>query len=210
LTGVANILFDFGNVIIDIDIPGAIDRIAAFRSPKVSEETYDRELRKLVRKYEVDAISTDLFINGILKYADVSVQARDVIVAWNSMLVSLPEYRLTMLERLKDRFGLFMLSNTNYLHIEWVHEYLRTTHHIEDFESRFFDVVYYSHLIKARKPDSKAFEYVIEDAMITPEKTLFIDDNEANIETASDLGFQTLLSPSDKDVAEDLKLLGLY
>ncbi len=210
MAGVANILFDFGNVIIDIDIPGAIDRIAALRSPKVTEETYDREIRALVRKYEVDAISTDLFINGILKYADVKVQARDVITAWNSMLVAIPEYRLTMLETLKHNFGLYMLSNTNYLHIEWVHDHLRTTHHIEDFESRFFDVVYYSHLIKARKPDSEAFEHVIRDAMITPEKTLFIDDNEANIEAASALGFQTLLSPPEKDVAEDLKLLGLY
>lgn len=210
MTGVANILFDFGNVIIDIDIPGAIDRIAAFRSPKVSEETYDRELRKLVMKYEVDAISTDLFINGILKYTDHKVQARDVIMAWNSMLVTLPEYRLTMLESLKHEFGLFMLSNTNYLHIEWVHDHLRKTHHVEDFESRYFDVVYYSHLIKARKPDPEAFQYVIRDAMITPGKTLFIDDNEDNIAAASALGFQTLLSPPEKDVAEDLKLLGLY
>ena len=148
---ISNLLFDFGNVIIDIDIPGAIDRLGALKHPEVEDAEYDRQLRQLVRKYEVDAISTDLFINGVLKYAGHNVQALDVIKAWNSMLVDLPAYRLSMLEQLRSRFGLFMLSNTNYMHISWVHDHLRDAHQISDFEDRFFDEVYYSHLIKARK-----------------------------------------------------------
>jgi len=207
---VSNILFDFGNIIIDIDIPGAIERIGSLKRNDVSEQDYDSHIRDLVRKYEVDAISTDLFINGILKLSDVKVQARDVIDAWNSMLVGIPAYRLTMLQQLRGKFGLFMLSNTNYMHIEWVHAHLKRDHDIHDFETRYFDEVYYSHLIKARKPDHGSFRLVAREAMITPSKTLFIDDNEENIAAADLLGFQTLLSPPEKDVAEDLKLMGLF
>ena len=207
---IANILFDFGNVIIDIDIDGAKQRIGAMRRPDVPEEEFEQHIYSLISKYEVDAISDSLFINGVLKYSKRDIQARDVIDAWNSMLVGIPPFRLQMLEQLRQNYSLFMLSNTNFMHIAWVHDHLERVHGVEDFEVRYFDEVYYSHLIKARKPNKDSFEYVAEDAMITPAKTLFIDDTEENIAAAAELGFQTLLSPSSVEIAETLKLMGMY
>ena len=210
MQNVANILFDFGNVLIDIDIDGAISRIAQLRSEKIAPEVYEAHVRGLVEKYEVDEISTDLFINGILKHAHHSVQALDVIEAWNSMLIGIPAFRLGMLEQLKQNFGLFMLSNTNELHIAWVHEHLAVAHGIDDFETRLFDEVYYSHKIKARKPDPASFLHVKDDAFITPGRTLFIDDLPENIQAAKSLGFRTMISPPEVEVAEVLKLDGYY
>ena len=210
MPALTNILFDFGNILIDIDIPGAVSRIAELKSVDVDPGRYEIEVRSLVEKYEVGAISTDLFINGIIRLAHHTVQALDVIDAWNSMLLGIPEYRLSMLEQLRHNFGLYMLSNTNELHIAWVHQHLETAHGIVDFESRFFDKVYYSHLINARKPEPDAFAFVRDDAPITPSKTLFIDDMIENIESASRLGFQTMHSPSNVEVAESLKIKGFY
>ena len=102
---VANILFDFGNVIIDIDSPGAFDRIAALRSPDIDEETYHKNIIDLAEKLEVDAISTDAFVAGILNLAASGIVEKNVVDAWNSMLVGIPRYRLGMLESLKQNFN---------------------------------------------------------------------------------------------------------
>ena len=204
------LLFDFGNVIIDIDIPSAIERIANLRSPKVPEDEFEAHVRALIEKYEVDAISTDLFINGVLKKSHHDRHALDVIEAWNSMLVGIPAYRLGMLQKLQDEFNVYILSNTNELHIAWVHNYLEETHGITTFEKDYLHEAYYSHLIKARKPNEDAFQYVIDDAYLTPAKTLFVDDTMENIETARRMGFQVLYSPHEEEIAEVLKLRGYY
>jgi len=207
---VANILFDFGNVIMDIDSPGAFDRIAALRSPDLDEETYRKNIISLAEKLEVDAISSDAFVEGILNDAASGVVAKNVVDAWNSMLVGVPRYRLGMLDSLKQNFNLLMLSNTNQLHIQWAHEHLESIHGIDDFERRFFHDVYYSHEIKARKPEPGAFMHVINESFITPEKTLFIDDIQEHLDAAAELGFQTMLSPPEEEIAETLKILGYY
>ncbi len=207
---IANILFDFGNVIIDIDSSTAFDRIAAFRSPDIDEVDYRVQVVELSERLEVDAITKVDFIEGILNLATPDIMPNDVIEAWNSMLVGIPKYRFGMLESLKQNFNLLMLSNTNVLHIAWVHQHLESIHGIDDFESQFFHDVYYSHEIKARKPEAEAFLHVIEESLITPEKTLFIDDIQEYLDAATKLGFQTLHSPPDEEIAETLKILGYY
>ena len=205
-----SLLFDFGNVIIDIDIPGATRQIGALRSKKVTEDEFRKEVVELVLKYEVGSISTDIFINGILRHSRPDVQALDVITAWNSMLIGIPEYRLAALEMIRQEYSLYMLSNTNALHIEWVDNHLEQMHGISDLEQDHFHDVYYSHRIGKRKPDREAFQYVIDNSFINPEKTLFIDDTEENIESARAMGFQVLLSPPEHEIAEYLKLEGYF
>ena len=207
---ISNILFDFGNVIIDIDSPGAFDRIGAFKSVHLEHESFSKQVIDLAEKLEVDEITADNFIDGILRISSPDVERNDVIDAWNSMLIGIPEYRFGMLESLKQNFNLLMLSNTNQFHIAWVHAHLESIHGIHDFESRFFHDVYYSHEIKARKPDLESFRHVIEASFITAEKTVFIDDIQENLDAAARLGFQTMLSPPEDEIAETLKILGYY
>lgn len=205
-----NILFDFGNVILDIDIPAAKERLHALKSEEIDSATFDKKVKELVFAYEVDAIPTDEFLESVSALAREDVTHDDVVAAWNSMLVGLPAFRLGMLESLRHDHTLLLLSNTNHLHISWVHEHLDQVHGVQSFENELMHDAYYSHLIKKRKPTKEAFEHVIDDAMITPHKTLFIDDMPQNIEVAKKMGFQTLLSPPEVEVAETLKVLGYY
>ena len=207
---IRSFLFDFGNVIIDIDIPHATEQCLKLRSPDIAEQEFLDELTELVKKYEVGALTTDLFINRILRFAHRDAQALDVINAWNSMLVGIPHYRLSMLRQMLGQYGIYMLSNTNELHIAWINKYLDEVHGVRDFEAEFFNDIHYSHLIGERKPDHSAFQYVIDNSFVTPEHTLFIDDTAENIETARQMGFQVLLSPPDHEIAEYLKLEGYF
>ncbi len=203
---IRNLLFDLGNVIIDIDIPGTHDRIQALLQPGSDLSSIEKGLLD----YECGKISTDIFINSILRHAHRDVQALDVIEAWNSMLIGIPSYRLVMLETLRSKYNVYLLSNTNALHLEWVHHYVNKYFGVRDFEKQFFDETFYSHLIGDRKPNPSIFKYVQQEGLITPDVTLFMDDMADNLSAASMSGFRTYLVKPGEEIAEYLKLEGYY
>jgi putative hydrolase of the HAD superfamily len=203
---IKNLLFDFGNVLIDIDIDGAYARLG-----NLFRKDFKKELvEKAFLDYECGRISTDLFINAMLSQSEQKYQAIDVIEAWNSMLIGIPEYRLDMLDKLRSRYNVYLLSNTNELHIEWVHRYLRNVHKVDAFEKQYFDHAYYSHLVGDRKPNASLFKFVSEDSFMTPALTLFVDDMQANIDTAKSLGFQTHFVKPGEEIALFLKEGGFF
>ncbi len=181
-----NILFDFGNVLIDLDIPKTTRMLEELVANDVEEAR--REIEELVKKYETGKISTELFINGILKFCRNEVQAKDVIEAWNAMLIGVPARRIEWLYEMKKHHRMAILSNTNSLHLENVYKGLEKDHPGLDFENEFFEKVFYSHKIGLRKPDQECFEYVMKELGWKAEATIFIDDVEENVEAASALG----------------------
>ena len=118
---ICTILFDFGNVLIDIDIPGTKQRLESYLREDIVLKDGAHLITPLVHAYETGTIKTAQFIHGILEYAKPGVNEMDIISAWNSMLIGIPFYRLSMLQMLKENFTLLLLSNTNALHIDWVH-----------------------------------------------------------------------------------------
>ena len=112
-----------------------------------------------------------------------------------------------MLSRLKEKYNVYLLSNTNKTHVDWVDGYLKTVYgfSIQDFDERFFHKSYYSHLIHLRKPNDNIYEFVLQNAGIRAEYTLFIDDNAHNIEGAKRIGLQTILHPVGDEIVEVMK-----
>lgn len=203
---IRNLLFDLGNVIVDIDIDGAMSRLRGLFHVEAKHE----QVEKALLDYECGRISTDIFINTMLSQSERRYQAIDVIEAWNSMLVGIPSYRLEMLERLRTNYNVYLLSNTNALHLEWIHRYTRKVHHVESFEKQYFDHAFYSHLVGDRKPNASLFKFIIEDAYMTPALTLYMDDVQENLDVAGKLGFETYLVKPGEEIAEYLKEKGFF
>lgn len=203
---VRNLMFDLGNVIVDIDIDGAYARIKALFRHDADEAL----IQKALLDYECGKISTELFINRLLSQCDHTVQAIDIIEAWNSMLIDLPAHRLDMLLELRKSYNVALLSNTNALHIEWVHRFVRSRYGVEDFEGTYFDQPFYSHIVGDRKPNASLFRYLIDDAMMIPELTLFMDDVQENLDVAESLGFRTRLVVPGEEVGEYLESIGVW
>ena len=82
-----------------------------------------------------------------------------------------------------------LLSNTNEIHWDWSEKtcFSYKGHHASDF----FNHIYLSYRLHLLKPDAEIFEYVLQDADIRPEETLFIDDAVPNCRTSESLGFHT-------------------
>lgn len=153
--------------------------------------------------YETGGLSTAEFVDALRFAGPVPISAADITAAWNSIFIEMPRRRFELLLQLRQRYQVFLLSNINELHERWIADYMQREHGIHDFEHRYFDAVYYSHLIRLRKPDREIYEYVLADAEILPEESLFIDDLEVNVEAARKLGIHAEL----KQAEEPLEML---
>ena len=109
---------------------------------------------------------------------------------WNAMVVSLPEENLHLLERLKPHYDLFLLSNTNALHMEYIERLLPQGS--PGFHS-YFKRVFCSYELHLHKPDPEIYREACRQAGIRPEESLFIDDRQENIEAARKTGLEAFL-----------------
>jgi putative hydrolase of the HAD superfamily len=199
---VKNIIFDFGNVLFDLDLP-AIERnlkLLCGENFATAKEKLRRE--RIFERYEVGGLSTEEFVDTLRFAAEPPLEKEQVIAAWNSIFWEMPRHRFEMLLRLRERYKVFLLSNINDLHATWIDAYMAREHGIEGFHTRYFDGVYYSHLIRLRKPDREIYEYVLADAEMVAQETIFFDDMELNVAAAQALGIQGILHPAGREIAE--------
>lgn len=193
---IKNIVFDLGNVIIDLDIERTWLHLKHWLG-----DDYEAKLKQvdpqndLFIQFEIGKISEEEFFETLRQTVDTPLSIKHLKEAWNAMLLQIPSPRFDMLSRLKERYNVYLLSNTNKTHVDWVDGYLRTVYGftIQDFDERYFHKPYYSHLIHLRKPNADIYEYVLKDAQLNAHETLFIDDNAQNIEGAKSVGLNTIL-----------------
>lgn len=202
---IQNIIFDFGNVLFDLDLP-AIQR----EMRRLLGEQYPAAKARLTQYrvfelYETGGLSTDDFIDTLRSTARPPLSADQVTAAWNTIFIGMPTERFELLLQLRRRYQVFLLSNINELHAAWIDAYMQREHGLTDFLPRYFDAVYYSHLIRLRKPDPEIYEYVLADAELTPAETLFIDDLEENVATARMLGIQGVVKTPELDIAQYMR-----
>lgn len=187
-----NIIFDLGNVLLDIDL-GRIQ--SGFRA--IYGNAYDDVYRQLTDNgvfelYETGGMTTEEFVSTLGGAVQPPILQEQVMEVWNSIFIGFPKQHLDLLKTLRTHKQVFLLSNINDLHARWVDAYMLRIFGEPDYRSVYFDGSYYSHLIRLRKPNPEVFEYVLSDAGIRPEETLFIDDISENVEGAEAVGIQGL------------------
>jgi len=116
------------------------------------------------------------------------------------LLLDFPAERIELLRRLRKKYRLFLLSNTNGIHYRKFQQqlFVQTGHYLEDL----FEKTYYSHTIGLSKPDAAAFRLVIEENKLDPAETIFIDDTEANMSGAKETGLHVALLRPDTSIMD--------
>jgi putative hydrolase of the HAD superfamily len=191
---IKTIIFDFGNVFINLDIEGA--HKSALKSLKI--DGFSDELLEVFESFEKGLIETNSFAKLVTdKYPHISKS--EFIDMWNFMLKDFPKYRLDFLVNLKQssKYKLILLSNTNDIHINYIRE---NVSFYETFKN-CFDEFYLSHEIHLIKPNNNIFEFVLNNNNLKPEECLFVDDNADNIDTANKININTWhIDPKTEDV----------
>jgi len=200
------IIFDLGKVIVDIDFEKS--KSSFKRMSNIPHHVIDQFFcHQDFQLFERGEISAQDFFLRVKKLFSIESDISEIAAAWNEMIIGVPLESISLLRKLKHKFTLYALSNTNCSHIEVINDYLLTHYRIENL-AELFNKVYYSYELKLAKPDQKIFEYVIKDAKISPKQTLFIDDNYENIAVSKNLGFNTIHLINQKELGAVFNSLG--
>ncbi len=195
---VENVIFDLGNVIIDLDIPRA-ER--AFQDLGLSFSNAKAADLQNFLDFECGKISEELFINHLIKRAGNNVQAVDIMNAWNAMLVGIPLARLDLMRRVRDGYQTYILSNTNETHLRWVGRYLDRKYAFSSLD-QFVHRAFYSNEMGYRKPNPEIYQQLLADEQLSPQATLFFDDHPDNIAAANQLGINAILVDPKEEIID--------
>ena len=184
-----NIIFDLGGVIINLNQDltyKAFHNIFPLAFDEILEQL---ETTNWLERYEVGEFNSNEFLNWFKQF-DSKVTDIQLINAWNSMLLDIPKVRLDLIVHLSKSHNVYLLSNTNQIHYQFIEDYVKANFEGLDFNS-LFKKVYLSHEIKLRKPNKGIFEFVLNDNNLTASDTVFIDDSAEHVESAKQLGIDT-------------------
>lgn len=202
---VKNIIFDLGGVLLNLDYNKTTAAFIALGYEQFGDLFSQCKASPVFEDFETGRISEEGFLDHLSSLSSRPVSHQQIISAWNAMMLDYRTATLPILEDLSSKYNLYLLSNTNSIHLRFFREiFLRDTS-MNNFDS-YFLMTWYSHEIGLRKPYPETFAFALAEGNMDAEETLFIDDSLANIEGAARLGIQTHLLLSN----ERIEGLGLY
>lgn len=177
-----SLLFDIGNVIVTFDFQISVRRIAPMCS--VAPEAIFDSVNELKDELESGQISSDEFIDQAIEKVGYSGERDFLINAFQDVFELNTEMERLIEAESKLGTPLYLLSNTNGIHVPYIFEHYPVFHR--------FDKAIYSHEVHCMKPDPEIYEKTIDILDIDPAKTIYIDDMAENIEAGLAHGFRAI------------------
>lgn len=200
---IKNIVLDLGGVLLPIDYSAPVRAFEQLGIQKFNEFYSQAQQSHLFDDFETGKISADEFRNEIRKVSGLHLNDDIIDQAWNSILLRFPPERKRLLEDLSKNYRIFLLSNTNEIHIKQFEEEMITSFG-DNFFYSVFEKVYYSSRIGLRKPHREVFDFVLQENQLKPEETLFLDDSIQHIDGARLTGIVALWIDTSTTTTEDV------
>ena len=191
------IIFDLGAVILNINYQNTIDEFTKLGVNNAATFYSKKVQTNLFNQIETGMISSNEFLKALQKETK-NANINQVEKAWNAMLLDLPEERVQLIKKLKKNHTIYLLSNTNAIHIDAFKKQLGNKKWLSFCE--LFDKMYLSHELGLRKPDVKIFEYILNEQKLKAEEVFFIDDSPQHIASAKKLGIYCHHLLDDEDI----------
>lgn len=187
---IKNLILDFGGVIYQISHQKQMEYFKGLGIENF-EYLYSQAIQNpLFEEFETGDVTKDVFRKELIKMLPDNISADKIDHAWNSILVGFSDDAVLLLKKLKNKYNLFLLSNTNVIHYNiYMPEFNQKYGH--DFEG-LFNKAYWSFMVGLRKPGHEIFNYVLKDADLFSGDCLFIDDSIQNTEAANKCGIKSI------------------
>ena len=200
---IKTIFFDIGGVLIDIHPEKTFQYLSD--SIDVNIETIKKHFPvKKHSQYETGEINNKDWFFAFRESLPQPCCLKEVDF-WNAWKFLLGEEKKTLkiLEKLSQKYSVWLLSNTNPKHIQ---DDIFNTYQFP----KIVDGSIYSFEVGYRKPDIKIYNLAMEKAgSLYPQECLFIDDLFENIEAANSIGMRGILFHSYEKLEVELAVSGL-
>ena len=200
LSTVKHVIFDLGGVIIDLDESATI-RAFAELFQKSESEIGSFSQADFFKAYEIGEIDDPTFRAKIREEFEYTGAEERIDAAWNAMLGKIDHDKISLFDQMSKDYTLFVMSNTNDIHIRFFNRLFERVAEGRTFNS-FFEQGYLSQELGERKPNIGAWQPILNDHQLSAENCLFIDDKLANVEAAANLALQTFHNKAPRDWME--------
>ena len=119
IQGIKHIIFDLGNVLLNIDPSLTHKALQDLNIPNFDEVYFSLNEKNIFHDLEINALSPRQFIDAIREASGLPLEDLQIIDAWNALLLDFPLRRLQILQQLQLHYDLVLLSNTNEIHEEY-------------------------------------------------------------------------------------------
>lgn len=198
---IKNIIFDLGGVIYDIRYQNVPESFAKLGISNFAEYYTKAHQSGEIDLFEEGKISPAEFRNFIRSISPIQLTDKQIDDAWNSIMIDIPEYRIEMLQELKNHYSLFLFSNTNQLNYDAFTVQMREKFGYDIFQT-LFKKAYFSHQIHIKKPLIESFQFILNEQQLNPMETLFIDDTLRHVEGAQKVGLHTYHLQDGEDIVD--------
>ena len=174
------ITFDLGNVLIRVDHLRFCRRLAALTALSPQEVYAQVFESSLEPGYDTGRITSRQFYQRVTAHFGVALPYSRFCDLWCDIFDPV-DGMLELVQRLAPRFPLFLLSNTNSLHFDYLRE--RFAALLQPFQAFVL-----SYQVGSRKPEPAIYQALIRQAMRPPEEILFLDDKVSFVDAARGQG----------------------
>lgn len=183
------LIFDFGQVLIDLDMERAKASFAALGIPDLDAMFSLLKADPLFARMEVGEVGPAAFHEAVCKMAGKALTGEEIDGAWNSLLAEYRVGSLRFVDRLRQTMPVYLFSNTNAIHYDCFQRKLAETTPYGRLED-LFTRAYFSHTMGMRKPGPEGYLHILSENGLDPARTLFVDDHPDNVQGALDVGMQ--------------------
>lgn len=173
------IAFDLVGVLVsekDIDMSFEEEKIERLFGPNINDSDYLKEAGKIIEKDNVIIRTTESLIERLYEVRDSS-----------------------LFKRIKEKYpDIKIIIATN--HVSFIRNYIK-----EAFGAAYLDDVIISAEIHRIKPNKDFYEYILNKHNIKPNELLFLDDNVKNVDSACELGINTIKVDKTIDILKEIE-----
>lgn len=195
---ITTIIFDFGDIFLNLEKEAQVE---AFKKLGLAGPNDDLILKNDL--FEKGELSESKFLESFQKYIP-NASISEIKEAWNTIIGDFPLYRLEFLQLLSYKYKLFLLTNTDEIHIDHFEQNVGISFFSDFYQC--FEKVYYSYEMGMRKPEEEIYSYILRKHDLNPKRTLFVDDKKVNTDAAQNLGLHVWnLQVGQEDVIDLFK-----
>lgn len=188
-----NIVFDLGNVLVKFDSNELIYSFFNKRQEEVKSFYFD----SLWNEYDQGLYSVEEMIEkGVKQFSELELSIKKLMYHWTEFVIPLKDNVAYIKDLKQFGYKVYILSNIP----EDDTKYLRSCGVFDNIDGGVFSYEY-----KKIKPDPEIFNILLEKYNLKASECLFLDDRKDNVESASNLGFETIEVKDSSKVIDLIK-----
>jgi HAD superfamily hydrolase (TIGR01509 family) len=196
------ITFDLGNVLVKVDHLRFCRRLAALAGLSPQEVFAQVFESSLEPGYDTGRITSREFYERVEAHFGVTLAYAQFCDFWCDIFDPMDAME-AVVTQLASRFPLFLLSNTNSLHFDYIRERFGAI-------LKPFQALILSYKEGSRKPEAAIYQALIQKVGCPAEEILFLDDKVDFVEAARQQGLAAWQFHSPQELQQDLERHGLW